>query len=86
MDKDQIVRWFFRGVVIYALIGVICFGPATIQSERAYEDSRTQCIAEREGDKEGQRSCGRAGMPGGDGAFKALFWPLWLSYLVASKA
>jgi len=63
---------------------VLCFGPATLQSERASAAQRAQCMAEREGDQEGRKWCALTPSSATDGLPKALFWPLWLSYTAAT--
>ena len=85
MDDDTFVKWLLRGMAIYLLAAVVCYGPATVQSERAWEENRARCLAEREGDAQGRRWCGASNLTGLDGAFKAIFWPAWISYTLASK-
>jgi hypothetical protein len=72
-------------IAAYALVGVGCFGPATVQSERARDEYRAQCKAERAGDTDAQRWCIVGGPSVSDGLHKAIFWPLWLSYMAASR-
>lgn len=71
--------------LLYALMAIACFGPATVQSERAQAEYRAQCRAERAGDTDGLKWCAVGGPNVSDGAPKAIFWPLWLSYLAASR-
>lgn len=72
-------------IALYLLVGVICFGPATVQSERARAEWQAQCRAERAGNEDAQRLCPLGGPSMTDGAPKAIVWPLWLSYMVASS-
>ena len=69
----------------YALVGVVCFGPATVQSENAMDEYRAKCMVERAGDTDALRWCRIDGPSASDGLHKAIFWPLWLSYMVASR-
>ena len=79
----------FRGaqivMALYVLAAVVCFGPATAQSERARIEYQTQCRSDNAGDAERLRWCPMVGPSVSDGAFKAMFWPLWLSYMAASR-
>lgn len=68
----------------YAAMVVICFGPATVQSERARDKHIAACRAMHEGDKDRQDWCPLGAPSTADGLPKALFWPLWLSYTAAA--
>ena len=69
---------------LYVLIGVACFGPATVQSERARADYQERYRAEQAGDPNSLAWCPAFGPSVSDGVPKAIFWPLWLSYMAAS--
>lgn len=62
-------------IVAYVIGVIVCFGPATVQSEQAKDEHMATC--------EPQPHCRLFGPKASDGLFKALFWPLWLSYTVA---
>ena len=69
------IDWFCVAVAIYG-IGVIgCFGPATVESERAMNEHAATCTP--------RPSCEYFGPSISDGIFKAMFWPMWLSYQAA---
>jgi len=72
-------------LAIYVAMAVICFGPATVQSEQARAEYQAQCRADNAGDAERLRWCPIGGPSISDNAPKAIFWPLWLSYMVASR-
>lgn len=78
-------RLTFICAAAYAVMVVLCFGPATVQSERAAAEVRAQCRANNEGRTEEQKMCDFIGPRMSDGLPKALFWPLWLSYTAASS-
>lgn len=71
--------------ILYLLIGVACFGPATVQSEKARAEYQAKCRAEKAGDETALRWCPVVGPSTSDGLPKAVFWPLWISYTVASQ-
>ena len=71
-------------VAAYAVMVVLCFGPATAQSERAQVKHIAECRAAHEGDRDRQALCRMYGPMPSDGLPKALFWPLWLSYTAAA--
>ncbi len=83
--SDKAVLYFKICAALYIVGVVLCFGPATVQSERAQAEYRAQCRAERTGDADGLKWCAVGGPNVSDGAPKAIFWPLWLSYLAASR-
>jgi hypothetical protein len=72
-------------LALYVAMAVICFGPATVQSEEARAEHQAQCRAVNAGDAEQLRRCSIGGPSVSDGAPKAIFWPLWLSYMAASR-
>ena len=72
-------------VLLYVLMGVACFGPATVQSEKARDEHQARCRAAHAGDADALRWCPIGGPSLSDGAPKAIFWPLWLSYMAASR-
>lgn len=78
----KVAQLFF---VVYLAMIVICFGPATVQSEKASAEYQARCRAEKAGDAEAIRWCSVSGPSVTDGAPKAIFWPLWLSYTAASR-
>lgn len=80
--KENLPIYLFAA---YALAAVVCFGPATVQSERAQEEYRARCRAEKAGDKDGLVWCDVGGPSKSDGLPKAMFWPFWLSYMLANK-
>lgn len=80
---DKAFRWFLAGVAFYVLAFVVCFGPATVESERAREKHLAECYALADPDR--QAMCVVAAPRLSDGVPKALFWPLWLSYKIASE-
>ena len=82
MTTDQKI---VAAVLLYVVGIVVCFGPATVQSERARVVYQAQCRAERAGDAEQLRWCLVKGPSHVDGMPKAIFWPLWLSYMAASQ-
>lgn len=63
-------------VAIYFAVVLVCFGPATVESERAEALYEATC--------DPQPGCRYHGPKTEYGFFKALFWPFWLSYKVAS--
>lgn len=69
----------FLAVLILYLAGfLVCFGPATVDGERAAAAHDATCAQ--------RYSCDGLVCPYvADGMFKALFWPLWLSYKVAGS-
>ena len=71
--------------LLYVLMAVACFGPATVQSERARDEYQARCRADRAGNEGAINWCQAGGPMASDGAPKAMFWPLWLSYLAASR-
>lgn len=73
MDGFKIFNWCAG---LYLLGAVVCFGPATVQSERSRDEHRAECA------RTPALPCAYGPMPS-DGLFKAMFWPLWLSYTVA---
>lgn len=73
------------GLVLYALGAIVTFGPATAQSEQARADYMPKCMATWAHDQERQRWCGVGGPHSSDGLFKAMAWPLWVSYTIASR-
>jgi hypothetical protein len=83
--SDQVFKTFQVGFVVYLVMIVICFGPATVQSEKASAEYQARCRAEKAGDAEAVRWCSLSGPSIADGAPKAIFWPLWLSYVAASR-
>jgi hypothetical protein len=70
---------------LYIVGAVLCFGPATVQSERAQVEYQAQCRAARAGDVDGLKWCPVGGPNISNGVPKAIFWPLWLSYMAASR-
>ena len=83
--SEKSFLYFRIAAAMYVLGAVLCFGPATVQSERAQAEYRAQCRTERAGDTEGLKWCAVGGPNISDGAPKALFWPLWLSYMLANR-
>jgi hypothetical protein len=83
MTEKEFNRWRIC-IALYVVMVVVCFGPATVQSERARAEYQAQCRAERAGDAEGLRWCPVGGPSASDGLGKAMAWPLWLSYMAAS--
>ena len=72
-------------IAAYATIAMICFGPATVQSEAARKEYMAQCLSESAGEPERLRWCGIGGLSASEGLIKAVLWPLWLSYMAAKK-
>ncbi len=66
-------------VASYMIMFLVCFGPATVDTEKAIAEHKAECA------KSPQTPC-PLGPSMSDGAFKAMFWPLWLSYKVAKWA
>jgi hypothetical protein len=64
---------------------VICFGPATIESERAQALVSAKCAVDFPDDISTRRICQIPSPPALAGGLKALAWPFWLSYAAASK-
>lgn len=64
---------------------VICFGPATVESERAQALVSAKCAADFPDDTSTRRVCQASPPPALAGGIKALAWPFWLSYATASK-
>jgi len=60
----------------YFIIFVVCFGPATVDSERAQREHKAEC------ERKAQQPCAWGPSPA-DGLYKAMFWPFWLSYMAA---
>jgi hypothetical protein len=83
--SEKANRAFWIGLGLYWLVAVLCFGPATVQSERARAEYLAQCRADWAHDAQRQNWCQVGGPMMSDGAAKAIFWPLWLSYLAASR-
>lgn len=73
-------------MALYVLGAVLCFGPAMVQSERARDEHLQRCKAERANDKEALKWCPAFGPSPSDAFPKAVAWPLWISYTVASWA
>jgi hypothetical protein len=80
--SERAYKMSLAGIALYALVAVVCFGPATVESERAQEKHLTEC--KEKAQPEQQTLCMFSGPRISDGAPKAFFWPLWLSYRVAS--
>jgi hypothetical protein len=85
MMSDKAFLYLRICAALYVVAAVICFGPATVQSERAAAEYRAQCRAERAGDTDGLKWCAVGGPNISAGVLKALLWPLWLSYMAASR-
>lgn len=83
--SDHAFRVMMIFVAAYVVMIVLCFGPATVQSERAREQHLAECRAVHEGDRDRQALCGASGPMVSDGLPKAMFWPLWLSYTAAAS-
>lgn len=64
---------------------VICFGPATVESERAQALVSAKCATDFPDDTSTRRVCQASPPPALAGGIKALAWPLWVSYVAASK-
>ena len=62
---------------------VVCFGPATVQSEAAKKEFIAECLARQ--DQLNKSWCYIGGPSSADGVAKAVFWPFWLSYTVAKE-
>jgi len=69
---QRVVNLSFAG---YLLMTVICFGPATVESERVQAKEERECTP--------QPQCRAYATQAGVGIFKAVFWPLWISYRLA---
>lgn len=69
------INWLVVSAAIYILGMIVCFGPATVESEQADRDHDAICAP--------QPLCHGFGPSVGDGLLKAMFWPLWISYKVA---
>jgi hypothetical protein len=65
--------------IFYVIIGLACFGPAQVESERDAMADYQQCKADHGADR-----CIYWAPMGG--VFKAAFWPAWMSYTIARKA
>jgi hypothetical protein len=74
MSKTE--RIALTAAAAYALAVVVCFGPATVESERAQQEHKAECA------KTPQQPCTWGPMLS-DGLPKAIFWPFWLSYKLA---
>jgi uncharacterized membrane protein len=74
---------FLVALVIYWLGVVVCFGPATVQSEDAQREHREQCARAYTVDRLSVNACAAAGPSHTDGLWKAMLWPLWVSYTIA---
>lgn len=83
--SEKTFKIVMRSIGFYVVMAVIFFGPATVQSERARDEYQARCRAERAFDVEALRWCQMGGPSVSDGAPKAMFWPLWLSYMAASR-
>jgi hypothetical protein len=75
MTKSE--RIFWCCVTGYIAMFIICFGPATVESQKARDEWLAECKASNPA-----LSCALGPSPS-DGLFKAAFWPLWLSYVAA---
>ena len=76
-------KWLRVLAFAYVAGIVICFGPATAQSEQADALHDAEC---RKNSQSGEAGvCAAFGPNDSDGLPKALFWPLWLSYTIASE-
>jgi len=64
---------------------VICFGPATVESERAHALVSAKCAVDFPNDISTRRICQTPSPPALAGGIKALAWPFWLSYTLALK-
>ena len=76
-------RIYMASIIAYVFMGVVCFGPATVQSERAQDENHAKCQAAHTGDDAATRLCKAMGPRMTDGAMKAMLWPFWLSYMAA---
>ena len=74
MDKQT--RTLILVATVYLLGFVVSFGPATHESERAEDAHKATCTP--------QPNCQMFGPQRSDGALKAMFWPLWLSYRISA--
>jgi hypothetical protein len=83
--SDMAYKVAMASISGYLAMIVVCFGPATVQSEKARAEYQAQCRAEWAHDLEALRRCPIGGPSVTDGAPKAIFWPLWLSYTLASR-
>jgi hypothetical protein len=83
--SDTAYKLAMASIAGYLAMIIVCFGPATVQSEKARAEYQAQCRAEWAHDSEAVRRCQIGGPSVTDGAPKALFWPLWLSYTLASR-
>lgn len=77
LSNDKRIDWFWAAVVIYGLGVIVCFGPATVESEIAKREHSETCIP--------KPNCVYFGPTKIDGVLKAMFWPMWLSYHVAKE-
>ena len=71
------------GAVIYAVCGVVCFGPAIVESEQARDSHLAACRTTCE-QSDKQLACELGAPSTADALFKAAAWPLWVSYALAS--
>lgn len=76
-------QWAPRILAGYVAAAVLCFGPAVVQSERAEAAHDAACLAEYPNDPRLRALCRLGGPSIADGAAKAIFWPLWVSYTIA---
>lgn len=73
-------KYWKIAATLYLLMAIGCFGPATVQSEKAQAEYLRECR-----EQYGQNAFCVSGSSKADGLPKALFWPLWLSYMAASS-
>lgn len=85
MNSEKFAKLIVRCLIGYSVVAVVAFGPATVQSENARAEHLAECESKYKPSPIELYIC-RSGAPTiADGAFKAIFWPFWLSYTIASS-